>query len=64
IQEAVDYKKVVNAVNRTDLYSEAAKTLGIPMPKEEYKKETLFDGIEFDPTDPEGYIKKFTIRRV
>jgi nitrate/nitrite transport system substrate-binding protein len=64
IQASMDYKKVVDAVNRTDLYREAAKTLGIPVPKEEYKKETLFDGIEFDPADPEGYIKKFTIRRV
>nr|MBI3612550.1 ABC transporter substrate-binding protein [Nitrospirota bacterium] len=64
IEKPIDYKKVVNAVNRTDLYREAAKVLGIPVPKEEYKKETLFDGIEFDPADPEGYVKKFSIRRV
>lgn len=64
IEQPIDYRKVVDAVNRTDLYLEAAKTLGIPVPKEEYKKEMLFDGIEFDPTDPEVYVKKFTIRRV
>lgn len=64
IEKPIDYKKVVNAVNRTDLYREAAKALGIPVPKEEYKKEALFDGIEFDPVDPEGYVKKFSIRRV
>ncbi len=64
IESPIDYKKVVDAVNRTDLYREAANTLGIPVPKEEYKKETLFDGIEFDPADPEAYVKKFGIRRV
>lgn len=64
IEKPIDYKKVVDAVNRTDIYKEAAKALGVPVPKEEYKKETLFDGIEFDPADVEGYVKKFAIRRV
>lgn len=64
IDKPIDYKKVVDQVNRTDLYREAAKKLGIPVPKEEYKKETLFDGIEFDPADPEGYVQKFKIRRI
>jgi len=64
IEKPIDYKKVVDAVNRTDLYREAAKALGIPVPTVEYKKEVLFDGIEFDPGDPEGYIKKLPIRRV
>ena len=64
IQQPIDYKKVVDAVNRTDLYREAAKALGVPVPAEEYKKEMLFDGIEFDPGDPEGYVKKFAVKRV
>jgi len=64
IDKPIDYKKVVDQVNRTDLYKDAAKSLGIPVPKEEYKKETLFDGIEFDPADPEGYAQKFKIRRI
>ena len=64
IEQPIDYKKIVDAVNRTDLYREAAKALGVPVPSREYKKETLFDGIEFDPGDPDGYVKKFSIRRV
>ena len=64
IEKPIDYKKIVDRVNRTDLYRDAAKTLGIPAPKEEYKKETLFDGISFDPVDPEGYVQKFKIRRM
>lgn len=63
LTEAIDYQKVVDAVNRTDLYREAAKALNVPVPTEEYRKETLFDGIEFDPADPEGYVKKFAIRK-
>ncbi len=64
IPQPIDYKKVVEAVNRTDLYREAAKALGVPVPAEEYRKETLFDGIEFDPADPEGYVRKFAIKKV
>jgi nitrate/nitrite transport system substrate-binding protein len=63
IKKPMDYKKVADSVNRTDIYREAAKALGIPVPMEETKKETLFDGVEFDPADPEGYVKKFAIRR-
>ena len=29
------------------------------VPKEDMKKETLFDGVEFDPSKPEEYAKKF-----
>ncbi len=64
ITEPIDYKKVVDAVNRPDLYREAAKALNVPVPAEEYRKETFFDGIEFDPADPEGYVKKFAIKKV
>jgi nitrate/nitrite transport system substrate-binding protein len=64
ITEPIDYKKVVDAVNRPDLYREAAKALNVPVPAEEYRKETFFDGIEFDPADPEGYVKKFAIKKI
>ncbi|MBI3804015.1 MAG: hypothetical protein HY282_09675 [Nitrospirae bacterium] len=40
------------------------KRLESPVPREEYKKELLFDGISFDPGDPEGYIRPFKIRRI
>ncbi len=63
IDKPIDYKKIVDSVNRTDLYREAATTLGIPVPKEAYRKETLFDGIEFDPARPEEYLKKLSIRK-
>ena len=34
------------------------------MPKEDMKKETFFDGIEFDPAKPEEYVKKFSINNM
>ena len=38
--------------------------MGIAAPKEDMKKETLFDGIEFDPAKPEEYAKKFTVNNI
>ena len=58
-----DYRKAAERIYLTDVYREAAKALGVSVPKEEYKKEALFDGVEFDPSDPEAYVKKFAIRR-
>ena len=64
IDKPIDYKKVSAAVNRVDLYRDAAKGMGIPVPAQDARKETLFDGIAYDPDDPEGYLKRFPIRRV
>jgi nitrate/nitrite transport system substrate-binding protein len=64
IPQPIEYAKVVDAVNRTDLYRDAARALGLPAPATEYRKETLIDGVTFDPADPEGYVKQFAIRRV
>jgi ABC-type nitrate/sulfonate/bicarbonate transport system substrate-binding protein len=58
-----EYREAAERIYQVDLYREAAKALGVSVPKEEYKKENLFDGIEFDPVDPDGYVKKFKIRR-
>ena len=35
--------------------------MSITVPKEDMKKETLFDKVEFDPSKPEEYVKKFTV---
>ena len=64
VKEAPDYKGLVNQVLRPELQREVAKELGIAMPKEDMKKETLFDGVEFDPSKPEEYAKKFPINSI
>jgi ABC-type nitrate/sulfonate/bicarbonate transport system substrate-binding protein len=58
-----EYRDAAKRIYQVDLYREAAKALGVSAPKEENKKEVLFDGIEFDPADPDGYVKNFKIRR-
>jgi nitrate/nitrite transport system substrate-binding protein len=64
VKEAPDYKGLVNTVLRPDVLREVSKEMGISMPKEDMKKETFFDGVEFDPSKPEAYAKKFPINNI
>jgi nitrate/nitrite transport system substrate-binding protein len=61
VKEAPDYKGLVDRVHRPDIFREVAKDMGIETPREDMKKETLFDGVTFDPTDPEKYAKSFAV---
>jgi len=61
VKEAPDYKGIVNRVHRPDLFREVAKAMGVETPREDMKKETFFDGITFDPADPEKYAKSFAV---
>jgi nitrate/nitrite transport system substrate-binding protein len=64
----LDYDKVIAGVNRSDLWREAAKELGVPaseIPATDSRgKETFFDGVVFDPADPEGYLAKLAIKNL
>ena len=63
-----DLKKTVDAVNREDIWREAAKTLGVAdseIPKTTSRGvETFFDGIKFDSEDPTAYLKSLKIKKV
>jgi nitrate/nitrite transport system substrate-binding protein len=63
-----DVKQLVDAVNREDLWREAAKTLGVAdseIPKSTSRGvETFFDGVKFDPENPEAYLKSLKIKKV
>ncbi|HET8578105.1 MAG TPA: CmpA/NrtA family ABC transporter substrate-binding protein [Methylomirabilota bacterium] len=61
VKEAPDYKSLVDRVHRPDLFREVAKEMGIETPREDMKKETLFDGVTFDPADPEKYARSFAV---
>jgi nitrate/nitrite transport system substrate-binding protein len=60
-----DTKKLVDEVNREDLWREAAKELKIAdaeIPKTSSRGvETFFDGVKFDPEKPEEYLKSLKI---
>jgi nitrate/nitrite transport system substrate-binding protein len=59
-----DYKQIVDRVHRPDIYREVAKDMGISVPAEDFKAETLFDGIPFDPTKPEEYAAAFAVKNL
>jgi len=61
VKEAPDYKGIVDRVHRSDIYREVTKEMGIEAPREDMKKETLFDGVVFDPAKPEEYAKGFAV---
>jgi nitrate/nitrite transport system substrate-binding protein len=61
IKEAPDYKTLVNKVHRPDIFRAVAKEMGLSAPKDDMKKETFFDGVEFDPLKAEEYAKKFLV---
>jgi nitrate/nitrite transport system substrate-binding protein len=61
VKEAPDYKGLVDRVHRADIFREVAKEMGIETPREDMKKETLFDGVTFDPADPEKYARSFPV---
>jgi len=62
-----DTKKLVDEVNREDLWREAAKELKVAdaeIPKSSSRGvETFFDGVKFDPEKPEEYLKSLKIKK-
>ena len=64
-EATTDIKALVDKTNRSDLWSEAAKTLGIAnAPTGDSRGvEKFFDGKIFDPADPMAYLKSLSIKR-
>ena len=60
-------KELVDKVNRSDLWKEAAKALKVPdsqIPTSDSRGvETFFDGVKFDPEKPEEYLKSLKIKK-
>jgi nitrate/nitrite transport system substrate-binding protein len=61
VEGAPDYTKIASQVMRPDLYEEAMKELGVAHGGRDDSAETLFDGVTFDPRDPEKYAHAFPI---
>jgi nitrate/nitrite transport system substrate-binding protein len=59
---APDYAGIAKRVMRADLYEEAMKEIGYAHGGADHAPETLFDGVTFDPKDPETYAKSFTVK--
>jgi nitrate/nitrite transport system substrate-binding protein len=62
-----DTKKLIDAVNREDLWREAAKGIGqeAAIPKSTSRGvEKFFNGLEFDPENPQAYLKSPKVKTV
>jgi len=67
-EPTTDTKALIAKVNRSDLWREAAKAIGVPeaeIPKTDSRgKETFFDGKVFDPDNSNAYLASLAIKRV
>jgi nitrate/nitrite transport system substrate-binding protein len=63
-----DTKKIIDEVNREDLWKEAAKALGIAaaeIPTSSSRGvETFFNGVKFDPENPKAYLDSLKIKAI
>lgn len=57
-----DYLAVAKKVNRIDIYTEAAKALGIAVPTDAMRTSKLIDGVVWDGKDPKAYANSFKIK--
>ncbi len=57
-----DYLAVAKKVNRIDIYTEAAKSLGITVPSDSMRSSKLIDGVVWDGRDPKAYANSFKIK--
>jgi nitrate/nitrite transport system substrate-binding protein len=64
VKEGVDYTGIANRVHRPDIYREVAKEMSLEVPQEDMRKETFFDGITFDPAQPEEYAQSFAVHNM
>jgi bicarbonate transport system substrate-binding protein len=62
-----DADRIIDAVNREDIWREAAEEAGFgaDIPDSTSRGvETFFDGIEFDPENPQAYLDSLQIKRI
>jgi nitrate/nitrite transport system substrate-binding protein len=65
VSGAPDYEGVAKQVMRPDIYEEAMKEIGCAHGGANNAKETLFDGVTFDPSgDLEAYAKGFAVNNL
>lgn len=65
---STDTKKIIDEVNREDLWKEAAQAIGVPadqIPTSSSRGvETFFDGTKFDPENPKAYLDGLKIKAI
>lgn len=61
---APDYAGIAAKVARPDLYEAAMKEMGVVYGGRDDRPETLFDGVPFDPAQPEAYAQGFAVKNL
>lgn len=64
VEGAPDYEGIAKQVMRPDLYEEAMKEIGYSHGGANMEPETLFDGVVFNPAEPEKYATGFAVHNV
>ena len=62
LKQDVDYLAVAKAINKTELYKQAASIVGAPVPKSDFRTSKLIDGVVWDGKDPKKYAAGFKIK--
>jgi nitrate/nitrite transport system substrate-binding protein len=62
LKDDPDYLAVAKAVNRIDIYRQAAAAVGVALPKSDMRSSKLIDGTVWDGKDPKKYAASFKIR--
>ena len=57
-----DYLAVAKKINRIDLYTEAAKQVGVSIPASPMRSSKLMDGVVWDGSNPAAYAAGFKIK--
>ena len=57
-----DYLGVARAINRIDIYKQAATAVGVSLPKSEMRTSRLIDGAVWDGKEPAKYAGAFKVR--
>ena len=62
LKQAPDYLDVAQQINKIDLYTEAARSLGVAVPESPMRRSTLIDGVVWDGSHPDRYAADFPIK--
>ncbi|MBS7778982.1 CmpA/NrtA family ABC transporter substrate-binding protein [Acidovorax sp. CCYZU-2555] len=62
LKDHPDYLGVAKAINRIDLYKQAATASKTPLPKSEMRSSKLIDGVVWDGAQPQKYADSFKIK--
>lgn len=57
-----DYLGVATAINRIDIFEQAAAAAGVSLPSSPMRSHTLIDGVVWDGSDPAAYAAGFKIK--